>query len=449
MCQICLITEDNQFGQWLAAELPKDIECSISHDTDFNSQGAEQFNILIIDAASYSQPPSEFLEYLPRKKMDQTVIGLVSDRNSFLQGVSLVNGMDEIFERPPGRSGIYQIKNALANKITILARLADLQKKLRNELRRSQIVAKSPAMRAIMHRLPQLAESIATVLITGETGTGKELIARAIHYLGPRAAGPFVTVDCGAIPEHLVENELFGHIRGAYTDSGPSSKGLIEEADGGTLFLDEVEALPLGMQSKFLRFLQERQFKPLGHSKYIAVDVRVVAATNTDLSQAIKKNLFRQDLYYRLNVLPLFIPSLRQRKEDIPFLVDHFIQLHAGKDHDCDTVPAEILQGWIENPWPGNIRELENTVQQWLMTCGTELDSAPKFPETGTVMPIRSLAEIREIALAQCEASYFKQLMAYTKGNISLAAQLARIDRKSLGLLLKKRGIDVNQFRSY
>jgi len=254
-------------------------------------------------------------------------------------------------------------------------------------------------------------------------------------------------VDCGAIPENLVENELFGHVRGAYTDAGPSTRGLIEEANGGTLFLDEVESLLLGVQSKFLRFLQERQFKPLGNSKYIAVDVRVIAATNTDLAQAIKKNSFRQDLYYRLNVLPLFIPPLRQRKEDIPDLVNHFIQLHGRGNHLVDPVPAEILQSWLEHSWPGNIRELENTVQQWLMTRGTEQVIAGKPLELNEPLLIRSLAEVREAALAQCEESYFKQLMAHTKGNISLAAQLANIDRKSLGILLKKRGIDVNQFR--
>lgn len=285
------------------------------------------------------------------------------------------------------------------------------------------------------------------MLITGETGTGKELIARSIHYLGPRAAGPFVTVDCGAIPENLVENELFGHVRGAYTDSGPTTRGLIEEAHGGTLFLDEVESLPLGAQSKFLRFLQEQQFKPLGSSKYVSVDVRVVAATNSDLTLAIKKSSFRQDLYYRLNVLPLFIPPLRHRKEDIPDLVNHFIQVHGRENHHVDPVPDEVLQGWLEHSWPGNIRELENTVQQWLMTCGTEQGIAGKPLEPDELLPLRSLAEVREAALAQCEASYFKRLMSHTRGNISLAARIAGIDRKSLGILLKKRGIDIMQFR--
>lgn len=448
MCHICLITDDNQLAQWLPAELQKDLDCKVSHDRDFNHQIIEHFDILIVDISPSWQPAPGFFDQFRRRKPEQTIIGLVNNKNDFFHDSTSVYGMDEVFERPPGQHEMYQTKKTLLNKITILARLANLQEKLRSELHRSLIVARSKAMRDIMHRLPQLAESDAIVMITGETGTGKELIARSLHYLGPRAARPFVTVDCGAIPENLVENELFGHVRGAYTDAGPSTKGLIEEADGGTLFLDEVQSLPLGAQSKFLRFLQERQFRPLGNSRYIPVDVRVVAATNIDLAQAIKNNRFRTDLYYRLNVLPIFIPPLRQRKEDIPALANHFIQLHARENQECDPVPAEILQSWQEHTWPGNVRELENTVQRWLMTRGNELGVTTTISESNEQMSIRSLAEVREAALAQCEESYFKQLMTHTKGNISLAARIANIDRKSLGILLKKRRIEVNQFRS-
>ncbi|MCI0512806.1 sigma-54 dependent transcriptional regulator, partial [candidate division KSB1 bacterium] len=402
--------------------------------------------VVIVDLGANWQPTPEFLNRTKQKKPGQTIIGFDSEQNILIPD-GILMGVPEAIKPVPERQPIRQTKKDLLQKIASLVRLAHLQERLRKEWRQSQIVARSQVMQAIMHQLPQLAEVKANVLISGETGTGKELMARAIHYLGSRASGPFVTVDCGAIPENLVENELFGHVRGAYTDAGPATKGLIESADGGTLFLDEVESLPLGVQSRFLRFLQERQIKPLGQSSYISVDLRVIAATNTDLEQLIRKNFFRQDLYYRLNVLPLFIPPLRQRKEDIPALAQYFVQLHCSQNQDGHSLPAEILQRWLGHFWPGNVRELENTVQQWLVTRHSDSASLSHIPETNLTTPLQTLAEVREIALTQCEVTYFKQLMSQTKGNISVAARLANIDRKSLGILLKKRGIDVKQFR--
>jgi DNA-binding NtrC family response regulator len=285
------------------------------------------------------------------------------------------------------------------------------------------------------------------VLISGETGTGKELIARAIHYLGPRSGQPFITVDCGALPEHLVENELFGHARGAYTDAGAPFKGLVQEADGGTLFLDEVEALPLAVQSKLLRFLQERQYKPLGQVKYLAVDVRVVAATNLDLAKAVEKKTFREDLYYRLNVIRLRIPPLSKRKADIPALVQHFMQQYAPGTEPSPTLSEETKREWLAYHWPGNVRELENRVQEWLSVARDDFGYDPtSFSETAP-KTIRTLAAVRHEALEHCERAYLQNLLSHTKGNLSAAARLAGIHRKSLSELLKRYGMDARRFR--
>lgn len=449
MCQIGLITENNQFARWLEHGLPEDLDCQVScanyREYINHNHRIEQADVIIVDINSNWQPTNDLFCHSKRKKRGQTIIGFVSDENSRIHD-NVLYGMDEIIKHAGENLEINQIKKLLLNRIALLVRLANLQEKLRNEMRQNQIVAKSKVMQEIMQRLLQLAAAKANILISGETGTGKELIARAIHYLSSRASGPFMVVDCGAIPENLVENELFGHARGAFTDAGQSTKGLIEGAHGGTLFLDEVESLPLAVQSRFLRFLQERQFKPLGQTRYVSVDVRVVAATNTDLPQLIQKNSFRQDFYYRLNVLPLYIPPLRQRKDDIPALVRYFIQLHNGQNQEYPAIPDEILQRWLAYSWPGNVRELENTVQQWLVHHSNP-DFTSGITDANQTTSFQTLAEVREIALTHCETAYFKQLIAHTKGNISIAARLANIDRKSLGVLLKKRGIDVKQFR--
>lgn len=326
-------------------------------------------------------------------------------------------------------------------------RLVEIQEKLRREMRRSQLVARSPAMIALMEQLPCLSASPATILITGETGTGKELIARAVHYLSPRAGEPFIPIDCGALPENLIENELFGHARGAYTGAGETTRGLLQEADGGTVFLDEIEALPLSLQCKLLRFLQERQVRPLGQSRYIPVDVRVIVATNEDLAEAVEQQRFRRDLFYRLKVVSVELPPLRSRREDIPALVEHFIQKYASASEAPPEVPPMLMQEWLEYPWPGNVRELENAVQSFLLMPERHMGNGHPSPEAPAPPTLRTLAEVREEALACCEGRYFRQLLRHTGGNLTRAARIAGIDRKSLRHLLRKRGIDAADFR--
>ncbi len=418
---------------------PADVEMNSSCDLT-------RPDLLIVDLPSVHQPVSQFIERLNRINPEATVIALASSDSPFDASTSSLFAVDEIINRPTDSRQPLQTIEELCKRIAVFDRLHAVQEKLQKQMHQHRIVVRSRSMRDIMHRLPQLATSPSTILITGETGTGKELIARAIHYLGPRAGRPFITVDCGTIPEHLVENELFGHTRGAYTDAGAGFRGLIQEADGGTLFLDEVEALPLSVQSKFLRFLQERQYKPLGQSKYISLDVHVVAATNVDLVKLVEKKLFREDLFYRLKVIPLAIPPLRERKTDIPGLVRYFLHRHAGERHNTHQMPPETIKQWMEYDWPGNVRELDNKIQEWITIreAGETFDS-PTTPDIA--MPIRPLAEVRREILARYEEKYFRYLLTLTKGNVSAAAQLAGLDRKNLRGHLKKYSIDPESFR--
>src|SRR4051794_15086175 len=229
---------------------------------------------------------------------------------------------------------------------------------------RSPLVGESSAIQNIFKTVEKVSQTDSTVLITGESGTGKELIARAIHENSPRATRPLVIVNCAAIPSDLLEAELFGHMKGAFTGATQNRQGRFEMAHGGTIFLDEVGELPLHLQVKLLRVLQMRQFEPVGSSRTIEVDVRIIAATNRDLEDAVQKREFREDLYYRLNVIPIKIPALRERKSDIPMLVNHFIQQYnkiAGYSIECPS--GKIMEALMAYDWPGNVRELQNLME--------------------------------------------------------------------------------------
>ena len=340
-----------------------------------------------------------------------------------------------------------QLIHKLTQRVELCERLVKLQLTLHQRLGKCQIVAKSNAMRNIMSQVLQIAQSMFNVLISGETGTGKELIARAIHYLGPRAGKPFIVVDCGAIPENLIENELFGHIAGAYTGAGASCNGLFQEAEGGSLFFDEIESLPLAIQAKFLRFLQERQYKPLGQSKYISVDVRIIAATNVNLCESIESKNFRKDLYYRLNAIPLNIPPLRERKADIPALIHHFLSKYKHDSNNNASIPIQTVKSWESYNWPGNVRELENKIKEWLTIDHVQNEWNDPSNGDNPTRFIRPLAEVRKEAIARSDRVYLHNLLTHTNGNISAAAKLACFNRKSLSELLKKYEINSSLFK--
>ncbi len=404
------------------------------------------FSLLLLAWQAHEQFP-HFIESFNQRQPESSVILMMPAEHALRSEALSGLGVDEVIILPETKQQLAVTISWLSQKIASLDDLQTLQEKLCRQMRQNQIVAKSKAMKEIICKLPHLGACDSTVLITGETGSGKELIARAIHYLGPRSSHPFIVVDCGALPENLVENELFGHVRGAYTDAGSSTKGMIEEADGGTLFLDEVQALPVAVQAKFLRFLQERQYKRLGQVKYVSSDVRVIAATNIDLTWAIAQKQFRADLYYRLNVVPLYIPPLRERRADIPGLVQHFLHKYQPESQPPLVMRLETLRSWQAHDWPGNVRELENRVQHWLTQAAAEgpeaLSLSPGFPKS-----IRTLAEIRREALKLCERNYLQELIDYTRGNLSAAARYAGVHRKSFAGLLKKYQIKVTRIRA-
>lgn len=314
------------------------------------------------------------------------------------------------------------------------------------------IIGNSPTMHEVFRVMRHAASSESNVLITGESGTGKELVARAIHSNSVRARRKFVVINCGAIPEGLLESELFGYIRGAFTGAVSDKKGLIEEADRGTLFLDEIGELARTLQVKLLRILQDGEFLRVGDTKPRKVDIRVIAATNRDLKKAIAEKKFREDLYYRLNVIPIELPPLRERKEDIPLLVNHFIEKHKIKaiGKKIAGISKEAMQALINHHFPGNVRELENAIEYAIaFTSGPSIqkDDLPKYiletkpiSEEVCTMPLMPLRE----AKADFERSIIIAALIEAGGNISEAARLLKIHRQNLQQKIRLLGIDIN-----
>ncbi len=322
--------------------------------------------------------------------------------------------------------------------------------RIKEDVALKRLIGESPAFLAETRKLPLLARCDIGVLVCGETGTGKEVVARTIHHLSPRAVGPFIPVNCGAIPVELVENELFGHARGAFTGAMAARPGLIEEASHGTLLLDEIDCLPPLAQTKLLRFLQEKEFRALGSNRVRHGDVRVIAATNTDVETAVAKGQLRRDLFYRLNVVPVNLPPLRERREDIAPLARHFLRRFAGHlERRVDDFTPEAMEALSEHGWPGNVRELENVVQRAVVLC----ESGSRIRLEDTLLANAgddgklSFQEAKARVVARFERRYLEKMLAAHSGNISHAARAAKKNRRAFWELMRKHDIQAERFR--
>jgi two-component system, NtrC family, response regulator HydG len=299
--------------------------------------------------------------------------------------------------------------------------------------RLGELIGSSEPMREVLDMIRLVADSSATVLIQGESGTGKELVAKTIHRTSYRRDKPFVVVDCGSLPETLLESELFGHVKGSFTGAHATKRGLFEEADGGTIFLDEIADTTATFQAKLLRVLQEGEIKPVGGTQPIKIDARVISATNKDLAELVQAKLFRQDLYYRLAVLPLSLPPLRERREDIPLLVEHFVA-GACKRHrqPVRTISPEVVQALTEAPWPGNVRELQHYIERAVVTTTGPALSCADLVRAGSKSAEHDLRSVSRGAVKQAERARILQALQHANGNRAKTAKVLKISRASL-----------------
>ncbi len=402
--------------------------------------------LLLANVVPTSDPALQFFRWLRKHPIPVPTVAILSseenDNRDLLQSVA--GAVDDFLFWPPRPQELrHRVLRLLGPEDTSRAAV---ETQLLNELALRQLVGRDPAFQRVLSRVVMFGAAQAPVLLTGETGTGKELCARVIHLLSCRRNGPFVPVDCGSIPEHLFENELFGHVRGAFTDARNDQKGLVALAQGGTIFLDELDTLTATAQAKVLRLLQENTYRPLGSARFCQANVRVIAASNTDLEAHVRDHRFRQDLYFRVNVLRLHLPALRERAMDVPLLARHFVQevCHAS-NIPHKVVSSAALAKLLAHDWPGNVRELHNTVQRAVL-CAPGMQIGASHIELPLMAPDSSQPRVdfrsaKHLAINRFERDYVERLLQKHAGNITSAAREAQKDRRAFGRLVKKYGL--------
>ncbi len=357
----------------------------------------------------------------------------------------LKRGADDYITKPISHEVFSHRLRGLLERVSLAREVKELRASMLAS-GETLIIGDTPALTSLLRRLPMTAQTDATVLVTGESGTGKELVARRIHELSRRRHKRFVAVNCGALSDTLLESELFGYKRGAFTDAHRDTAGLVEEANGGTLFLDEIGEVSPAVQVKLLRFLQSKEYKPLGSPKPLRADVRIIAATNRDLKQMVHDGLFREDLYYRLNIVPILVPPLRERSDDIPVLASYFLNTFRRLyDKDVRGFSPAALSQLKAHLWPGNVRELENRVQQ-LVVLATEpiihvIDIGDGGPAAFAPPQAGTFRDEKRRVVAEFERDYLRRVLERADGNMSEAARIAGIDRKNFWVLARRHGL--------
>lgn len=400
------------------------------------------WDLVICDIKMPGMDGLEVLQRLKTAEADIPVIMITAFATVEMSIQALRKGAYDMLTKPfePDEL-LFRVRNALDHNQLLTENLL-LREGLADKFNFDKIIGASTALQKLLDKVEKVAVRDTSVLITGESGTGKELIAQAIHYNSPRKDQPFIAINCGAIPDSVLESELFGHKKGSFTGAENDKEGLIKAADGGTLFLDEIGNLPLNVQKTMLRFLQEQEFRRIGDTQSIRVNVRLISATNSDLSSEVEQGSFREDLFYRLNVINLHLPPLRERRADIPLLAAHFIDAQNKKfNTDINGLSAEAQRAACEFSWPGNIRQLKNVIE----ACMTI--------ETGEQIDLTTLAQFIETddtpsedadynqALGRFEIDYLHQLLRSVDGNIEEAARKAGMNMATIYRKLKKYGL--------
>lgn len=401
----------------------------------------EFFHAVLLDL---KLPGMDGMELLSRMKKEspKTPVIIITGYSSIDSAVeAMKRGAADYLAKPFSPEQLRVITRKALNTRKILLENTYLHEELERRFEFGMVTGKSKTMERILDIVRRISSSDSTILISGESGTGKEVLAREIHNHSPRRNAPFVVVDCGALVETLFESELFGHVRGSFTGAHETKHGRFEVANGGTIFLDEISSISLNIQAKLLRVIQEREITRVGSTKPIKVDVRILAATNENLADLVRKEKFREDLFYRLSVVPIHLPPLRERKEDVPCLIDHFVKKYGKKlRREIKGVSPAVKKALKEYDWPGNIRELENTIERAVVLSkderigpedlvyhGISAGSSLLFPAGGKYKPLKEI-----------EKEYIKIVLQAQQGNRSQTARILGIDRKTLTSRLKK-----------
>ncbi len=447
--KILIVDDDVNLLELLRMRLESanyEVETASKEEDALDAIAHHIFDLSIVDLQLVQRDGISLMEEFHQINPDIPVIILTAYGSIESAVEAIKRGAYDYLTKPfDPRELLFKIENALENRrlnyeIKRLKGLLDEQYNFKN------IVAKSEKMHKVMDQVVLVAKKDSTVVIYGESGTGKELIAKAIHLTSYRKDKPFVAINCAAIPETLLESELFGHEKGAFTGALWSSKGLLSQAHEGTILLDEIGDMPLSIQAKLLRFLEERQFYPVGSQKPIEVNVRVIVATNKNLEEMVKKGKFREDLFYRIHVIPIHIPPLRERKEDIPLLIEHFLKEFSQQmKKEVKGLAPRAMQRFMFYDWPGNVRELKNIIEYAVAMTQHDVITEDLIFQPTSQEPFKPLKESK----ADFERNYIINLLGLTQGNISKAAQLAGKYRADFYNLLKKYNIKPEDYKKF
>ena len=414
----------------------------------------ERYDIMVADLIMPEIDGIEILEHCKKVDPDLPVIILTGYGTVKTAVEAMRKGAFDYVTKPYNIDEIDMIiKRALQQK-ALLHENRLLRETLSQRFPFSAIISEDDTMKHILRQVQTLANTDSSVLITGESGTGKELIARALHYSGLRQNAPFVTIDCGGLTETILESEIFGHVKGAFTGAYATKKGYLEAADGGTLFFDEIGELPYPLQKKLLRVIQEREFTRVGDTKALKTHIRILTATNKNLKAEVDSGRFREDLYYRLDVISLHIPPLRERLHDIPLLSHHFVrEFNLRLNKRVTRIAEEALNLMMSYGWPGNVRELKNTIEKIMNFKEDDVLSPEDLPndlknlKEGPRTLTRSFKEIKSEAMTHLSKDYIKGLLSLCKGNVSKAASKAQMDRGNFRKLMKRYTISAKEFK--
>ena len=437
-----VIDDEASFGTMVAVLLRKEgyaVEVVESAAEGLEQLAVNAYDLILCDITMPVMGGLDFLDAMRERGLRTTTIMMSAYGNIEIAIEALKRGAYDYISKPFNRDEIILTLEKATEREHLRRENQLLKAKRKSEGSFGKLVGRSERMERVYRTIEKVAPYRSTVLITGESGTGKELVAQAVHTYSDRSKGPFVAINCGAIPENLIESELFGYVKGAFTDARHDKKGLFEEAHGGTLFLDEIGELPLTMQVKLLRTLQESEVRPVGATRSESVDARIVAATIKDLAAEVSAGNFREDLYYRLNVVPVVLPSLRERTEDIPLLVEHFLEVMRGRlGTNVQEVHPGAMKAMIDYNWPGNVRELENTVERAVVLSEGLVIEAKSLPErivSQRTAPRVVLSEDEfsvKKAARVVEEDLIRKALRKTEGNRTAAAKLLELSHRAL-----------------
>ena len=458
---ILVVDDEIDMQKLLKRSLESALDCRVetasSGEMALQMLAKSRFDLVLADIKMPGMDGLELLELIKRETPDVTVVMMTAFGSIDTAVEAMKNGAYDFITKPFDHDALVLRLEKALERSTLLRENLRLQKECWDIHVFQDLVGKSTRMKKVYETIQTVAKTDLTVLITGETGTGKDLTARAVHAMSNRSRGPFVAVNCPTVPENILESELFGYKKGAFTHATQNRTGLFQEAHNGTIFLDEIGDISPTVQTKLLRVLQEKEIKPLGDTRSIQVDVRIIASSNQNLTEKILKNEFREDFYYRLNVLSIELPALRNHPEDIPLIANHLLEKHCAKlNKPLKILSPELMKLFLKRSWNGNVREMENVIIHGILFSITDeitprdIDFNEILPEDPRIeQPFQQLPykEAKEQTLQHFNAGYIGNLLTTNQGNVTQAARSCGLERQALQQIMRRYGINANTFR--